>query len=179
MAAGATVHTFEIALSDVDRGVYEKLAFKAARHPSEAAEFLVARVLAYCLEYEEGISFSRGLAEAEEPAVWVRFPDGRVKLWIEVGLPDAGRLHRAAKAAGRVAVYTHRGLSSLLRNLERRRIHRAEEIRIVGLPREVVDPLAARLDRRTALDLSVSDRTLYVGLGPLSLAGRLDERRLA
>ena len=50
MALSSTVHHFDIALSDVDRGVYESLSFKVARHPSETAEYLIARVLAYCLE---------------------------------------------------------------------------------------------------------------------------------
>ena len=62
MALSATVHTFEIELADVDRGVYESLSLKVARHPSETEDFLLTRVLAYCLEYADGIAFSRGLA---------------------------------------------------------------------------------------------------------------------
>ena len=72
MALTATIYSFEIRLSDVDRGVYESFAFKAAQHPSETDEYLVTRVLAYCLEYREGIGFSRGLAEPDEPTVAVR-----------------------------------------------------------------------------------------------------------
>jgi uncharacterized protein YaeQ len=46
-----------------------------------------------------------------------------------------------------------------------------------------VDPdllggLVARLDRRMSLDLTISDHTLYVGLGPEHLTGSLEERRL-
>ena len=58
MAIGSTVHTFDIQLADVDRGVYETLALRVARHPSETDEYLLTRVLAYCLEYTEGIAFS-------------------------------------------------------------------------------------------------------------------------
>src|SRR5690349_11218530 len=108
MALGATIHHFDVALSDADRGVYEALEFKAARHPSETAEALVARVLAYCLEFTEGIAFSRGLAEPDEPMIAVRDLTGALKAWIEVGAPDAARLHKAGKAAQRVAVYTGR-----------------------------------------------------------------------
>jgi uncharacterized protein YaeQ len=67
----ATIHHFAIKLSDVDRGVYETLELKVARHPSEAQDHLVTRVLAYCLEMTEGLSFSRGLAEPDEPALSV------------------------------------------------------------------------------------------------------------
>src|SRR5437899_2757847 len=73
MALGATVYSFDIDLADSDRGVYETLALRVARHPSESDDYLVARVLAYCLEYTEGIAFSRGgLSDADEPPITVR-----------------------------------------------------------------------------------------------------------
>ena len=59
MALAATVYTFDIELADTDRGVYETLALRVARHPSETEEFLVTRVLAYCLEYTVGLAFSK------------------------------------------------------------------------------------------------------------------------
>jgi hypothetical protein len=65
MALTSTVHQFLIDLADADRGVYESLQLRVARHASESEEFLVARVLAYCLEYQDGISFSKGLCEPE------------------------------------------------------------------------------------------------------------------
>ena len=107
MALGAVVHVFSVQLSHVDRGVYEALELRVARHPSENEEFLCARVLAYCLEYREGLAFSRGMAEPDQPALEVRDLTGALLAWIEVGAPDAARLHRASKAARRVAVYTH------------------------------------------------------------------------
>ena len=58
MALTATIYNFDIQLADVDRGVYESLAFKVACQPSETEEYLMSRVLAYCLEYAEGITFS-------------------------------------------------------------------------------------------------------------------------
>jgi len=100
MALGATIYSFTIQLSDMDRGVYETLDLRVAQHPSEAAEYMLTRVMAYCLEYQEGITFSKGLADADQPAVWVHDPTGRLTVWIEVGTPTAERLHRASKLAG-------------------------------------------------------------------------------
>ncbi len=51
MAETATVYQFTIDLADMDRGVYETLALRVARHPSETVEYMLVRVLAYCLEY--------------------------------------------------------------------------------------------------------------------------------
>src|SRR3977135_3674685 len=108
MALPATIPTFDINLSDVDRGVYESLSFKVARHPSETDEYLLTRVLAYCLEFGEGIRFSRGMLDPVEPALSIRDLTGALQVWIEVGAPDAARLHKASKAAPRVVLYTHR-----------------------------------------------------------------------
>src|ERR1700733_13209814 len=108
MALSATIYVFGIELADSDRNVYESLELRLARHPSETAEYLLTRVLAYCLEFTEGIAFSRGLAEPDVPAISVHDLTGALLSWIEIGAPDAARLHKASKAAPRVAVYTHR-----------------------------------------------------------------------
>src|SRR5918997_177807 len=165
MALTATIHNFDIQLSDVDRGVYESLSLRVARHPSETEEYLLTRVLAYCLEYTEGIAFSKGLAEPDEPAIAVRDLTGALRAWIDVGAPDAARLHKASKAAPRVAVYTHRDPAGLVRQLAGERIHRAEALELYGVDRELVAALAARLDRRMRLDVSVTDRHLFVAVG--------------
>ena len=172
------MYVFDVRLADADRAVNESLTIRAARHPSETVEYLVTRLLAYCLEYREGIAFSKGLSDPDEPAIVVRDLTGILQAWIEVGSPDAERLHRAAKAAPDVAVYTHRGLDALLARLAGERIHRAREIRLRAVDPGLLAALVARLDRRLSLDLTVADRTLYVTLGEETLTGVLEERRL-
>ena len=174
MALGATLYTFDIELADVDRGVYETLALRVACHPSETEEYLLTRVLAYCLEYVEGIAFARGLAEPDEPAITVRDLTGALKAWIEVGAPDAARLHRASKAAPRVAVYTHKDPAMLVRQLAGERIHRAEALEIWAVDRTLLGELAARLERRMKFGLSVTDRHLFVSLGEETLSGTVE-----
>jgi len=164
LALSATIYHFDIQLANVDRGVYESLALKVARHPSEAEDYLVARVLAYCLELTEGLVFSRGLSEPDEPALAVRDLTGALRAWIDVGAPDAARLHKAAKAAPRVAVYTHKSPETLLRQLAGERIHRAEGIELYAFDRDLIAGLAARLERRMAFDLSVTDAHLFVSV---------------
>src|SRR5438132_180073 len=124
MALTATVYNFDVQLSDVDRGVYEALSLRVARHPSETEEYLLTRVLAYCLEYTDGIAFSKGLADPEEPAVVVRDLTGALRAWIEIGAPDAQRLHKASKASPRVVVYTHKDPTRLVQQLSSERIHK-------------------------------------------------------
>lgn len=172
MALTATLYTFDVALSHVDRGVYEQLAIKAARHPSESEEYLVTRLLAYCLEYAEGIAFSKGgISDPDEPAITIKDLTGAWKAWIEIGAPDAARLHKASKASPRVALYTHRDLRTLFLNYEGQRIHRAEQVEVYAVDRELVAALAPRLDRRTALTISVTEGTLFIDVGGESLSG--------
>jgi uncharacterized protein YaeQ len=179
MALTSTIYNFDVELADVDRGVYETLAIRAALHPSETEDYLLTRLLAYCLEYEEGIAFSKGLSDGDEPALWLREPDGRVKAWIEVGAPDAARLHKAAKTADRVAVYTQKDPASLLRRLEGERIHRAEEIPIYGVDRRLLADLGGLLDRRMAIHLSVTGGQLYLDVAGKSLTGEITEHRIS
>lgn len=173
MALGATIHTVEIQLADVDRGVYETLSLRVARHPSETAEYLFTRILAYCLEYTEGIAFSKGLAEPDEPTLAVRDLTGALKVWIEVGAPDAARVHRSSKAAPRMAIYTHHDPRLLLRQYAGERIHRADQVELYAIDRELLAELAERLDRRMSIDLSVTDGHLWVTLGGDTLSGEV------
>ena len=106
MAIGSTMHTFEVQLADMDRGVYDDFSLRAARHPSETDAYMLTRVLAYGLEFAEGIAFGGGISQTDEPAVLVRDLTGQITAWIEIGAPDAERLHYGSRLAERTVVYT-------------------------------------------------------------------------
>lgn len=179
MALGATIHTFTVRLSHIDRGRYETLDLRLARHPSESPEYLVTRLLAYCLEITDGIAFSRGgLSDPDEPAILVRDLTGALKGWIEIGLPEAARLHKAAKAAEHVAVYPTRDVAPWLSRLAGERIHRAEQIAVQVIDAALVAQLAARLARRMEFDLSVSEGTMYLSMGEETLTGDVQRMML-
>jgi uncharacterized protein YaeQ len=171
VALTATIHTFDIELSDTDRGVYETLALRVARHPSETEEYLVTRVLAYCLEYADGVAFSKGLAEPDEPALAVRDLTGNLRVWIDIGAPDAARMHRASKAAARVVVYTHKDPKSVARQWWGERIHRAAALELYHVDHALLAALVTRLERRMVFALSVSGGQLYVTIGGELLEG--------
>jgi uncharacterized protein YaeQ len=179
MAQTATVYQLAIDLADVDRGVYETLDLRVARHPSESAEYMLTRVLAYCLEHEDGIAFTEGVSSGDEPAVVVRDLTGRITAWIEVGLPTAERLHRGSKLAGRAAVYTHRDVRQWRAQMAGARVHRASEIRVVAFDPAIIEIAAARLERRSALTVSVVDDQLFLAVGDAQWTLPLARRTLA
>lgn len=170
MAIGVVMHTFDVQLADLDRGVYEDLTLRLGQHPSETTAFLVMRLLAYCLEYEEGIAFSEGISATNEPAVMVRDATGRETAWIEVGAPDAERLHHGSRLAGRAAVYTHRDPAKVLPLWAGKKIHRAEDIVLTSFDPGFVDAVAASVERRNSLTLSVTEGELYLDVNGTSLS---------
>jgi uncharacterized protein YaeQ len=178
VALNATIHNLTIELADIDRGVYESLDLRVARQPSETPEFMLTRILAYCLEYGDGIYFTEGVAAGDEPAVCVRDLTGRLTAWIEVGMPDAERLHRGSKLAGRAAVYTHRDAGQLLRQFAGKKIHRSSEIPIHAFDPSFIDAVAGLIERRTELALSVTERQLYLQVGGRTLCSSVVEHRI-
>jgi uncharacterized protein YaeQ len=178
VALTATIYNFDIDLADSDRGVYESLPLRVARHPSESEDFLLTRLIAYLLEFTDGIEFSRGLSEPDQPAIAVKDLTGATITWIEVGTPDAARLHKASKAARRVAVYTHKDPRQFLSQLAGERIHRAETVEVWAIDRPFISALAAHLERRMTFSLAVSDHDLYLSVGSDTLTGRVTRHPL-
>lgn len=168
MALPSTIHAFDIALSDVERGVYETLDLRVAQHPSETMRRLLTRTLAYCLSYEEGIAFSKGgLSSTDEPPIAIRDATGQLQWWIDVGTPSAERLHKASKAA-KVAVYTSE-LAQLRRQVEGQTIHRREDIDVWPVDPGFLDRWAERHDRRSKLEMTRTEGMLYVAIDGATL----------
>lgn len=169
MAIGSTILVFTVQLADVDRGVYEDLTLRVARHPSETDAFMLTRILAYCLEYREGIEFGGGVSTTDEPAVLAKDLTGKITAWIEVGSPDASRVHFGSKLADYTAVYTHRDPQKVLASWEGKTIHRAEHVVLRSFDPRFIDEATRALERRNTLSVSVTEGELYFELNGVSL----------
>jgi len=178
MALSATVYRFKIELSDVDRGVYEALDLRVARHPSESMPYLLTRVIAYALLFEEGIAFSKGLSTTDEPALWVKDLQGNVRVWVELGTPSAERLHKVSKASPRVVVFTQHDPRLLVREVEGRTVHKIEQIEVYALEPAFLDRLGALTDRNTDWTLMRNDGYLYVTVGGETVSGTVKRHAL-
>jgi len=179
MASGTTIHHLVVNVSDVDRGVYETLDLRVARHPSETMRWMLTRALAYALAYEDGIAFSKsGLHDVEEPPLAVHDPTGKLLAWIEIGAPSADRLHKASKASPRVALYTSSDLSNLRKEIAGRKVHRVEEIDLFQLDPKLLEALEPLVGRRTELSLSRNDGRMYIDVGGVTLEGNAERSSL-
>jgi uncharacterized protein YaeQ len=166
MAPSTTLYRFRIDLSDIERGVYEELDFRLAQHPSESDLYLLTRMLAYCLNWQEGLEFSStGLSDPEGPCLFVNHPNGRMRLWIEVGNPSSRKLHKATKAAADVKVYTYKNAELMLRDSGAKDIHRASEIGVYGIEPGFLERMAKMLVKDVKWSLLYQDRVLTIGTG--------------
>lgn len=178
MAPNATIHHLEIAVSDVDRGVYEALDLRVARHPSETMRWLLLRTIAYCLSWEDGIAFSKGgLSASDDPPIEIRDPTGVLLAWIDVGSPSAERLHRASKAARRVAVFTA-DLAAVHREASARAIHKADDVEVWVVSARLLDGLERMVGKSAKLELVRTDGAIYVTIGGATIDGTIEKARL-
>lgn len=173
MAQGSIVHRFTLDVSDTDRGVYDRSDVRLPLHPSETPQFLVARVLAWALNLQEGLEASAGVSAGDEPALRVVALDGQVRAWIEVGSLDAARLERAARAAPSVRVYCHRDTRPLAQQAAAMRADRLARTELFGLPPELLDALAERLRRTNDWSIVHTDGELYVTVDGQTLCGTI------
>ena len=177
MGIGAVVHTFTVQLADVDRGIYEEIPLRVARQASETPANLLLRVLAYCLEFEEGIALSQGIAADNEPAVVVRDLTLHMTAWIEVGAPDAARLHYGSKLADRAAVYTQRDPERLIASWHGKSVHHASDIPVIGFEPDFIDDAAELLARRNNLTVTITERQVYLEINGSDFSSPLIELR--
>lgn len=169
MALPATIYKATIALSDLDRGRYETLTATVARHPSETEERLVARLLAYALFFEEDLTFTRGLCASDEPELWVKGGDGRVRLWVEVGLPDSDRIVKASRHSERAALLACGRAFANWEEQHLPRLAKLANLTVIGLDQPFLAAVVRRLERSVAWSITITEGVCYLTIGDQTL----------
>ena len=169
MARPSQLLTFEIDVSDVDRGVYEQVNLRIAQHPSETDIRMLARVIAYSLHHRDELQFSKGgLSNGDDPALFAQDLTGTLSIWLDVGQPSSERLHRASKRAPRVIVYSYNTTESWLTKLRAANLYEAETIEIFSLDADGLKVMAEGLQRRNRWSLLLHEGLLLVTAGEVS-----------
>jgi uncharacterized protein YaeQ len=179
MALTSTLFRFTIALSDVDRSVYETLELRVACHPSESTPFLITRVIAYALNFQPGIQFSQGISSPEDAAIYVKDLTGLILLWIDIGSPSAKRLHKASKAARAVRVYTYRDPQIILDEAKGQEIYKASNIEIFSFSPKLINQLEQTIERDNHWALLHDGGELSLTVKERTITGDLTHRFLA
>jgi uncharacterized protein YaeQ len=178
VANPSTLYRFRLALSDVDRSLYESVDIRVAMHPSESEDYLLTRVLAYALNYEPGLEFLPGLCAGDEPAISLVGENGRISKWIDIGNPSVRRIHKASKAAETVLIYTYKDPQNLKREAQGESVHRASEIRIFSFESDFLKSLAGLLVRDNQWGVIHNEGELVITAGDETVMGSLREDSL-
>ena len=166
MALGATIYKIELHVADNDRHYYGSHSLTIARHPSETAERMMARLIAFSLHAHEDLVFTKGLSETDEPDIWLKDLTGAVDLWIEVGQPTDTRILRACGRAEQVLVYCFNGhASKIWWDGVSKKLQRAKNLKVVCLPIEEIRAIASQVERSMEVHVTIQENELFVTIG--------------
>lgn len=161
MAIKPTIYKFNLALSDMNRNVYDTLNLTVAMHPSENQERMIARVLAYCLNTQEFLSFTKGLSATEEPDIWARTLDDQLMLWIDIGEPSVDRIKKATRLARSVKVYSFNSKSDVWWAQSQSKLA-GLNASVLAFDYKQIQTLAGLVSRTMDWSLSISGESAYV-----------------
>jgi len=161
MALKPTIYKARIALSDLDRNLYESLNLTIALHPSETLERMVARILAYCLNAQDNLIFCKGLSDTEEADLWVRDLNDAIALWIDVGEPAAERIKKASRLAKMVKVYSFNSKSDTWWTQGQQEFTQLKA-QWFQFPWPQVQALAAKVNKTMDWSVTISENSLFV-----------------
>lgn len=161
MALKPTIYKARIALSDLERNLYDNLCLTVALHPSETIERMVARVLAYCLNSQDDLSFTRGLSDVEQPDLWVCSLDDNVLLWIDVGEPDSERVKKSTRKAKAVKVYSFNHKSETWWQQNQAKLLQSSAS-IIRLAPEKVASLAKLVERTMDWSVTITGESAFI-----------------
>ena len=162
MALKATIFKAELGVSDIDRGVYGTFPLTIARHPSETAERMMVRVLAFALNAHERLEFGKGISSEDEPALWRRDLTGAIEQWIDVGLPEERLLRRACGKATEVTLYTYGGRGvDIWWQANERDLRKQTRLSVFDVPQDTSRELALMAARSMTLNVTIQEGQIF------------------
>jgi uncharacterized protein YaeQ len=173
MALRAIIYKAELQIADMDRHYYADHALTIARHPSETDERMMVRLLAYAIYAQDGIAFTKGLFDVDEPEVWVKSLTGEITLWIDLGQPDEARIRRACGRAERVVLLCYSSSCDVWWKQIASKLTRFSNLTVLQLPAETSQALASLAERNMRLQCMVQDGEIWINTDTQSVPVKL------
>lgn len=163
MALTSTIYKAELRISDLVRNYYHDHALTLACHPSETAERMMVRLLAFALHAHEALSFANKLITEDEPDLWQKDLTGAIDLWIEVGQPTEKRLRKACGRAKQVVIYCYSGQSAeIWWEQVRSSLERAANLTVIKLPAAQTQALGRMAQRTMQLQCTIQEEQVWM-----------------
>ena len=167
MALKATIYKAHLQITNMDRSIYADHAVTIARHPSEADERMMIRLLAFALnvnadDKQGQLEFAKDLWDVDEAALWHKDYTGALRHWIDVGQPDDKRLMRAAGRASQVTVFSFANSTPVWWKAMASKLTRASNVVVWQIEAAQSQALAKLAERSMQLQVSVQDGTVWM-----------------
>ena len=162
MALKPIIYKMHINLCDLNHDRYDTLNLTVAQHPSENAERMMARVIAYCLNAQEFLSFTKGLSVADDPDIWAKSLTDEFLQWIDVGEPAFERIKKASRLAKSVKVYSFNTKSNVWWKQSSSNFNKLPNLDVYQFNFEQMQALAKLLKRSMNFSVTISGDTVYI-----------------
>jgi uncharacterized protein YaeQ len=161
MAQKPTIYKANIALNDLDRNYFDSLELTIAQHPSENLERMMVRVLAYCLNAQDRLTFTAGISTPDEPDIQVMSLDDRMLAWIDVGEPSFDRIKKASRLAEKVKIYSFNTKSDIWWQKEQDKFSTLN-VEVYQFDWEQVKQLSTLVERTMTLSMTISEQSVFI-----------------
>ena len=161
VAIKPTIYKFRISLSDLNRNYYDTLNLTIALHPSETHERMMTRVLVFCINAQQQLSFTKGLCDIDEPDIWLRTLDNQISLWIDVGEPSIDRVKKATRIARAVKIYSFNSKSDVWWQQEKNKLTYLKAS-IYQFPWKNIQILATLVQRTMDFSVTITGNSAFI-----------------
>ena len=161
MALKPTIYKFALNIVNLNQDYYETHNLTVAQHPSETVERMMARVLAFSLNAQQALTFTKGLSAVDEPDLWAHSLDGQMALWLDVGEPAYDRIKKATRLADSVLVYCFNSKAGVWWQQNHEQFS-ALKVQVVQFDWPHIQAFARLLQRSTELTVTIDGNNAFI-----------------
>ncbi len=163
MGSKVNISRLELNVSDIDRNYYQEHKFTMAHQPSETETYIIARILAFALNANDRLLFTKGNDRNHEPDIWQKDLIGDIELWIEIGEPLEKRVRKACACSKDVIIYTYNGpLSDTWWKQKSSKFKQLKNLSVINLPAQILEDLVTMINRTMELQFTINDRHVWI-----------------
>lgn len=163
MALSADIFKVQLHISNMDRHYYASHALTVAQHPSENDLRMMIRILAFAMNADEQLSFTKGLSTQDEPDLWVKNLSDEIELWIELGQLEEKRIRQICGKSKNVKIYTYNDKQAepWYAQMEKH-FARHTNLEVFHINSEAAEDLAKLANKNMELNITIQDGDVFL-----------------
>ncbi len=174
MAISATINKISLNIANMDRHYYQTHELTLAQHPSETDLRFMVRVIAFIVNANESLAFTKGLSTDDEPDLWQKSLTDDIEMWIDLGQPDEKRIRKACGRADKVIIYTYsERKAKVWWDQQSNKLQRFNNLNVFHIDAEGVE---AMVQRNMQLQCNIQDGEIYLSDDEMNIDVSVVER---